>query len=116
MPFRVQFNQVPQITNLTTKTCNQSLIEKSLVNNKLKNDGIINDLVAATVVFEGAREIAKNVTEAVVGEKKFGGEFGAGTGDFFGLLDGGSRAGRVEGRGRRKIGGVGVRIRVRVWI
>lgn len=66
--------------------------------------------MAATVVFEVARKIAKNVTEAVVGEKKIGCEFGAGTWELFGLIDGGSRLERRGGR-RRRIG-VGVSVRV----
>lgn len=72
--------------------------------------------MAAAVVFEGLREIAEDVTEAVVGEEKLGGEFGPLSGEFFGLLDGGSG---FEGGGRRKerIGsGGGVRVRVGIGI
>jgi hypothetical protein len=54
--------------------------------------------VAATVVFEIARKIAKNVTETVIGKKKLGSEFGTSAWDLFGLFDGGSRTRRFEGR------------------
>jgi len=71
--------------------------------------------MAATVVFEVAREIAKNVTKAVIGEKKVGSEFGTGTWGLFGLFDCGSGSGRFEGGGRWWwIGGGGGG--VRVWI
>ncbi|MCI26343.1 hypothetical protein A2U01_0047538, partial [Trifolium medium] len=64
-----------------------------------------------------AREIAKNVTETVIGKKKLGSEFGTGTWELLGLFDGGSRARRFEGRGSRRwrkiVGGFGG---IRVWI
>jgi len=68
--------------------------------------------MAATVVFEVAREIAKNITEAVIGEKKVGSEFGTGTWRLFGLFDGGSGGGGFEWWIGGGSGGVGVR----VWI
>ncbi|MCI56023.1 hypothetical protein A2U01_0077274, partial [Trifolium medium] len=62
-------------------------------------------------------EIAKNVTETVIGKKKLGSEFGAGTWELFGLFDGGSRTRRLEGGGRRRwrkiVGGFGgIRVRI----
>lgn len=69
--------------------------------------------MAATVVFEVAREIAKNVTKAVIREKKLGSEFWTGTWRLFGLFDGGSGSRGFEGGGRWIGGGGGG---VRVWI
>jgi hypothetical protein len=72
--------------------------------------------MAATVVFEVAREIAKNVTKAVIREKKLGSEFGTGARGLFWLFDGGSGSRGFEGGGRWWwwIGGGGGG--VRVWI
>ena len=70
-----------------------------------------NYLVATTTVFELAREIAKGVTEVVVGEKKLRCEFGFCSRELLGLFGGGSG---LERR-RRRIGSGGGD-RVRVWI
>lgn len=72
------------------------------------------------MVFEGAREIAKDVTEAVVGEKEIGGEFGPCSGQLFGLLGGGSGPRSLERRRSRGSGAVtGGAVRVssssRIW-
>ena len=63
-----------------------------------------NYLVAATTVFELAREIAEDVTEAVVGEKKLRCEFGFCSGELLGLFGGGSG---LERR-RRRIWSIGI--------
>lgn len=60
VPFRVQANQVPQVTNL----------------------------MSAAAKLKSAREVAEDVTEAIVGEKKFGSEIGSCSRGLFGLLGG----------------------------
>jgi len=72
--------------------------------------------VATTTVFELAREIAKGVTEVVVGEKKLRCEFGFCSREHVGLFGGGFG---LERR-RRTIWSIGIGSgggdRVRVWI
>ena len=76
--------------------------------------------MATTTVFELAREVAEDVTETLVGEKKLRCELGLCSGEFLGLFGGESG---LERRGRRiwsiwigSGGGVRVRVRVRVRI
>ena len=78
-------------------------------------------LVAATAVFELAREIAEDVAEAVVGEEELRSELGPRSGELLGLLgrfegaggrSGSAAGGRLERRRRIEIGGG---IRVLVW-